>query len=181
MPTVRVITAPTVEPVSTETAKLHLRVDGSADDTLIASYIKSAREKGEAVSRRAFITQTLEVILDAWPDDLLSLPRPPLQSVTSVKYLDENGVEATWTDYLVDIRSQPGRIYFKSLPGASLYPSGAIAVRYVAGYGASAAAVPEIIKQAMLSAISYWYELRDASSLPESARNLFLSQRVRWF
>ena len=33
----RLITAPTEEPVSTETAKLHLRVDGTADDTLVAA------------------------------------------------------------------------------------------------------------------------------------------------
>jgi uncharacterized phiE125 gp8 family phage protein len=181
MPSVRVITAPTVEPVSVETAKLHSRVDGTAEDTLIASYITSAREKGEGVARRAFITQTLECIYDTWPEGLLVLPRPPLQTIVSVKYLDDAGVEHLWTDYQVDARQQPGSLYFRTIPAASLYPSGAIAVRFTAGYGDAANAVPEIIKQAILAAVAYWYETRDANDLPAPARRIFMSQRVTWF
>jgi uncharacterized phiE125 gp8 family phage protein len=177
----RVITAPAVEPVSLATAKLHLRVDGTDEDTLITSYIQSAREKGEAVSRRAFITQTLEVILDEWPDDLLALPRAPLQSVTSVKYLDEAGVEHTWTDYQVDARSTPGQLYFKSLPGGSLYPSGAIAIRFVAGYGSADTSVPQPIKNAILTAVAYWFEHREMIDLPAAARSQFWSLRAKWF
>ena len=184
--TVRVITAPAEEPVSVATAKLHLRVDNSADDVLIGTLITAARVKGEAAARRAFITQTLEATFDDWPSSchmggLLPLPRPPLQSVTSVKYFDENGVEHTWTDFQVDTRSEPGRLYFVSLPTETLFFSGAINIRYVAGWG-NAAACPEPIKQGILASVAYWYEMRDATGpLPGLALGMFQSYRANWF
>src|SRR5512144_89546 len=105
--TLRLITPPTVEPVSVETAKLFLRVDGNDEDALIASLVKGARETGEELARRAFLTQTLEMVMDDWPPRfVLALMRPPLQSIISVKHYDENNVEATWTDYTVDARSE---------------------------------------------------------------------------
>lgn len=186
----RVITPPASEPVSTETAKAHLRVDLPDDDTLIVSYIAAARTKGEELARRAFLTQTLELVLDCWPTDgILKLPRPPLQSVESVKYLDSAGVEHTWTDYQTDARSEPGRIFFKSCPGAALFPSGAITVRFVAGYGDEPAKVPAVFIQGILMLVGHWYENRemvtpnDSQVYPVSlgARQLFLADRGSWF
>ena len=181
--TLRLITAPTTQPVSTATAKTFLRVDGTDDDTLIASLIKAVTEKGEELSRRAFITQTLEMTLDDWPADYrLVLLRPRLQSVTSVKYLDADGVEATWTDYVVDTKSEPGAILFNSVPGTELLASGAITVRFVAGYGAADTDVPERIKQAILFLAAYWYENRDmVGDVPLGIRNMFVNERVVWF
>lgn len=178
----RVITQPATEPVSTATAKSHLRVDHSADDALIDSYIKTARELGEGLARRAFITQTLELVLDEFPADLkLKLPRPPLQSVTSVKYLDSENVEHTFTDYVVDARSEPGVVTFNSTPGVALAESGAVAVRFVAGYGTSASNVPSVFVQAIMQSVAHFYEFREAVDIPNSAKNLFLSDRGSWF
>lgn len=176
------ITAPAVEPVSLETAKLHLRVDGTAEDTEITRLIKSARESCEEISRRAFITQTWEMILDAWPRDLrLKLLRPTLQSVTSVKYLDDDQVEHTWTDYVVDARSDPGVITFNTLPSDALADSGAIAIRFVAGYGAAAANVPQRVVDAILGLIAYRYENREAPGVPAYIREAMMSERTVWF
>jgi uncharacterized phiE125 gp8 family phage protein len=183
----RLITAPTEEPVSIETAKLHLRVDGTDEDSLITSYLKTARELGEGMARRAFVTQTLELTIDAWPSNrMLKIPRPPLQSVTSVKYFDSDGAEHTWTDYVVDTRSEPGWIIFGSTPSAALLESGAIVVRFIAGYGA-AAAVPEVFVQGILLSAAHWYANREAaapvllSEIPLGVRPLFLSDRGSWF
>jgi uncharacterized phiE125 gp8 family phage protein len=176
------VTPPTVEPVSLETAKLHLRVDGTADDTLITALIKSARETCEEISRRAFITQTWEMILDEFPrDGKLRVYRPTLQSVTSVKYLDDDQVEHTWTDYVVDARSDPGTIHFNTLPSESLSESGAIAIRFVAGYGAAAANVPQRVIDAILGLISYRYENREAPGVPAYIRNAMMGERTVWF
>lgn len=185
----RLITAPTEEPVSVETVKLHLRVDGTADDTLITSYLKTARELGQGLARRAFVTQTLELVIEDWPSDgILKLPRPPLQSVTSVKYLDSDEVEHTVSanDYVVDARSEPGRVIFKNIPSAALSKSGAIAVRFVAGYGA-ATAVPAVFVQGVLLSVAHWYENREAAmpmtltDIPLGVKPLFLSDRGSWF
>lgn len=185
----RVITPPASEPVSIETVKSHLRVDISDDDALIASYLTTAREKGEGIARRAFVTQTLELVIDDWPGNgVLKLPRPPLQSVSSVRYLDDAGDEHTFTDYLVDARSEPGKIIFKSFPSQKLFPSGAIAIRFVAGYGA-AGSVPNVFVQGILMLVGHWYENREAVTannfqayeIPIGPKNLFLSDRARWF
>ena len=170
------------EPVSLETAKAFLRVDGTADDTVISLLISAAREKGEAISRLAFLTQTVELVLDAWPEDLtLRLRRAPLQSMTSVTYLDEEGVEASWTDFQVDARSAVGYVTFGSVPSVTLFPTGAIKVTYVAGYGDTATSVPNQIQMALLMLIAYWYENRESQDVPKNIRDMFMSARLVWF
>jgi len=77
-------TAPSVEPVTLDQAKLHLRVDSSDDNTLITALITTARQLAERETKRAFITQTWELHLDrALPE--VEIPKPPLQSVDSIK------------------------------------------------------------------------------------------------
>lgn len=178
----RVITAPAAEPVSVATVKSHLRIDLSDEDTLLASYIKGAREQGELLSRQAFITQTLEQTFEGWPPDyVLKLWRPPLQSVTSVKYYDEDNVEATWTDYTADTNSEPGAIHFNSFPSVTLRESGGVVVRFVAGYDSDGTLVPERFKQLMLQLIGHWYEHRESMAVPKEIRDAFRAERVIWF
>lgn len=170
------------EPVSLETAKAFLRVDGTQDDAVISLLISAAREKGESISRLAFLTQTVELVLDAWPEDLtLRLRRAPLQSVTSVTYLEKEGVQATWTDYQVDARSAVGTVTFGSVPSATLYPTGAIKITYVAGYGDTATSVPSNLQMALLMLIAYWYENRESQDVPKNIRDMFISARLVWF
>ena len=182
MTSLRVITPPTAEPVSLETVKEHLRIDHAYEDALLDTYIAGARESGEDLARRAFITQTLEMTVDAWPEDgILTLWRPPLQSVTSVKYYDADDVQHTWTDYTVDTDSTPGAVAFNTLPGDSLRESGAITVRFVAGYGNSEANVPGTIRNALLALIAYRYENRLSADIPRDIRDVFVGERVVWF
>lgn len=161
-------TAPASEPITLAEGKLHLRVDHTADDSLITALITVARERVEDITRRALISQTWDLKLDAWPVlSELRIPLPPLLSVTSVKYLDKDGIESTMpsTDYIVDTASEPGRIvlaWAKSWPETTtLYPVNPITVRFVAGYGAAGSDVPQAIRQAMLLMIGEWYENRE--------------------
>lgn len=176
-----VITPPDEEPVSVATAKLHMRVDTSADDALIGDYLQAARELCEKLARRAFMTQSFRLVLDGFPASLiLKLPRPPLQSVDEITYLDSDGVEHAWTDFTVDARSEPGRIIFHSLPGDSLLESGAVAIEFTAGYG-DAADVPGVFAQAILQTVAVWYENREMGDIPGGAKNLLMSDRGSWF
>jgi len=189
MTSLRVITPPAVEPVSLETAKSFLRVDVTDEDALIASLVSTARETGEGLARRAFITQTLEMTVDCWPPkSALGLMRPPLQSVVSVKYYDEANVVATWSDYIVDAQSEPGRIHFNSMPDTTLRASGGVVVRFIAGYGDASVNVPAAFIQGILSLVGHWYENRTAinignivTEVPLTAKALFLSDRGSWF
>lgn len=171
---VTVVTGPEEEPVSTEEAKLDLRVDHDDEDALIDEYVMAARQHVENTTWRALVTQTLEAAFDAWPSGtVLVLPRPPLQSVTSVTYTDKDGNSTVWdaANYIVDSRRQPGRLvlaYGKSWPTATLQPTNGIVVRYVAGYGA-ASAVPAIYKKAIKLLVGEMYEHREATVIAAGA------------
>jgi len=162
----QILTQPTNEPVSLTEAKLHLRVDITADDNEIAGLVQAATEQVELWARRALVTQTLDYTLDAWPDGrIITLPRPPLVSVTSITYKSDAGVAATFssTYYAVDADAEPGRVALldsASWPSTALYPVSPIKVRYIAGYGA-ASAVPERYKQAIKLLCGHWYENRE--------------------
>lgn len=164
---VRVQTPPAEEPVSLNEAKAHMRIVVNDEDALINRLIATARRQCERVARRAFVTRTLEAMLDDWPaDEVIELPYPPLASVTSIKYMDTGGTEHTVSasDYIVDAHSQPGRVTPKfgvHWPSVTLQPLAAIVVRYVAGFGA-ASAVPDEYKQAVLLMTAHLYENREA-------------------
>lgn len=164
----KLITPPDVEPVSLEEAKNHCRIDGNDEDVLITSLIVAAREYCESFQNRAYITQTWQLWLDSWPaGSVIPIPRPPLQSVTGVKYYDTNDTEHTLaaTDYFVDDKSEPGRLalsYSKAWPAGVLRPTNGVCVEFTAGYGDDAEAVPQKVKQAMLLLIGHWYENREA-------------------
>lgn len=170
----------TVEPadlLSVADAKLHARIDEDLQDSQIRNWIVAATTYCENLIRRAFVTQTWRLTMDAWPqgcDPLTSanplnsiqLYRPPLVSVTSVKYLDGNGTQQTWSpsNYRVDTDSEPGRItpvFGQTYPVAQ-YTTSAIEIIYVAGYGA-ASAVPQSIVQAVSLIVSYWALNREAA------------------
>lgn len=183
-----VFTPPATEPVSTEEANAHCRIETDDEDELIADWITVAREMLEEDTRRSFVTQTRELRLDrfptarcnsefnrdaelwgggAWPgaQQLIELRSPPVQTVTHVKYFDGSGVEQTLdpSAYQVDVKSEPARIlpaYGTSWPTARLQPN-AVTVRFVAGYGL-AAAVPKRVKQAIYLLVGHWYYHREA-------------------
>lgn len=159
-------TAPAAEPLTTAEAKLHLRVVTSADDALIASLIVAARRLAEQETGRQLVTATWELHLDSWPAcGVISLPRPPLQSVTHVKYYDAADVLQTLatTLYDVDDKALAPRIVRAdgaTWPTLDVRPN-AVVIRFVAGYGA-AGAVPDNVKAAMLLMVGHWYSHREA-------------------
>lgn len=158
---------PSEEPITLAKAKLWCRIDSddTSQDDEITELIKAARLRCEKVAGIALVTQTWKLTLDAFPDDgLIRLPRPPLASVTNIKYLDTSGVEQTLatTEYRVDADSKPGLIQEDS---GKAWPAiydvvAAVRVTYVAGYG-GASAVPEDIKQRLRAHVCYCYENRD--------------------
>ena len=190
---VRTYTAPTEEPVSLAEMKLHLRVDHSDEDALIAGLITAAREQCELESRRTFCTATLEQRWERWPwAGGFPLHRGPVQSITSITYTDEDGTTGTMSssDYLLYKETDPATVVLKpgaEWPAVDLMPGASIAVRYVAGYGA-AAAVPQRYKQAIKLMAAHWYENREpvvvgtiVTQLPLAVRTLLDTDRAGYF
>jgi uncharacterized phiE125 gp8 family phage protein len=157
------VTEPVVEPVSLAEAKLHMRVEVTEDDALIAGLITAAREHLESTSRPqlAMLTQTWRYVADAWPTgDTLELRPWPLQSVTSIKYTSDAGVEATLasSNYVVDIYSEPGRVRLKSTatwPSTTLAALNGLVVEFVAGYGDTPGDLPQRLRQAVLLLVGH--------------------------
>jgi hypothetical protein len=80
------ITAPSVQLVSTADAKEHLRVTDSDEDDLIDSLVVAATEKLEDHLRQSFIEQTWQIRLDSLPVAGVELPRSPFIVVDQVSY-----------------------------------------------------------------------------------------------
>ena len=142
-----------------------------AEDTLLESLITAARERAEFLTGRAIITQTWTGYLDEFPaDDEIILPKPILESVTSVKYRDKDWEDADdWEtmdedDYIESITGFKGKIvlaYGKSWPSYTEYPVDAVAIEFKCGYGDAASDVPELIRRAILLDAATLYEYRE--------------------
>jgi len=165
-------TAPAVEPITLTEVKKHLRLvtttaEATAyttEDDLLNRLITAARTQAEQETGRKFITQTMTMYLDRWPDErFIKVPYPTLQSaVVTYRLSDDDDYDETLTTADVDIVSEPGRIVLQpneSWPSGTLYTDKPIKITFVCGYGL-AVAVPENIKSAILLKISDLYENR---------------------
>jgi len=170
------ITAPTKDPVSLDTALSHLRATRGDEDALVQTYIRAAVAYCQEFTGRQFVTATYEQTFDRF-DDVLELAKPPLISVTEIRYIDPDGVEQTETNspivYDVDTNTTPGRV--RRAFGAS-WPSyrrqaNAVTVKYQAGYGG-----PEDVDASVKSAILLWtaqlFEHREPVVINEIARRV---------
>ena len=188
------VTAPASEPVTTAEAKAHLRVDVSDDDTLIDGLVASAREEFEEINGRSLFSTTWRARLHGWPSDgRIALPRPPLQSVSSVQYTDEDGNTSTFasSNYYVVTDATPGYLALNAdadWPSATLRSHGAIEVQFVAGWD-DVADIPQRYKQAILMLLGHWYENREtvqtSGAMPKEMPLAFLhlarTDRVWWW
>jgi uncharacterized phiE125 gp8 family phage protein len=167
-----IVEEPTGWPITLAAAKKQIRQEDVPDDDewIETEGIPAAAQRAEHATRRQLILATWDWKLDGFPcGRVLTLPRPPLQSVTWVKYLDTAGVEQTFaaSNYRLSKpageRCARGRLALVS--GAS-WPStadeiDAVTIRFVAGYGAGPAAVPPRLRMAMLRDLAALYAHRE--------------------
>jgi len=165
----KLVTAPSEEPVSVSEAKSQLRLDGSDQDTYIGTLITAARRTIERITNRALVTQTWDLVLDEFPlGDTLEVPYPPLQSITSITYTDDDGTSYTFaaSNYIVDVYSEPGRVVLKTnatWPSDDLQAAAGVVVQFVAGEG-DADDVRQEHKQAIQLLMAHFYEHAEAVS-----------------
>ena len=164
------VTGPTQEPVTLAEAKQHCRIDSTDEDGLLAGIILAARIYCEGETRRAFLTQTVDYTIDyQWPYlpngycRGIILPLGNLQSVTSISYVDQDGVTQVLssTQYTVRTDETSGQIteaYGATWPSVRTSPS-AITVRCVVGWLPSQ--FPDDLRQALLMLVGAWYENRE--------------------
>lgn len=169
--TLTLVTAPVLEPVSLDEVKSHLRLDSDSaeEDAYLTILRQVARETVEAHTRRALLTQTWDWKLDGFPcAQPWELPKAPLQSVTSISYVDSDGATQTWASSNYSVlapagpRAMPGTValaYNATYPVVRSIPN-AVTVRFVAGWTA-AASVPAPIRHAVLILVAEMYARRE--------------------
>lgn len=152
-------------PITLIRAKQHLRIDDNAEDEQILALISAATdflatETGQSLAA----TTTYRLSLDGFPADReISLPKPPLQSVESIKWVDPNGQEQTLdpATYIVDASTKPGRIVLKPNQNWPTTDRSAncVNIDFTAGY----TALPFMLRQAILLLVGHWHEHREAA------------------
>lgn len=183
-------TAPAVEPLTRAEVANYLRVDSdiTEDNDLLDMLIVAARRYAEDYTGKALITQTWTLYQDAFPTarGWMRLPKGPHQSVTSIKYYDENGNLQTWSssNYAVDTRTDAAvRITLaesKTWPDTHVQAN-SVEVLFVAGYGDAGSDVPHGIRVAMLQMIAHWYENRETVTLAGTPRTVpFAAEALLW-
>ena len=153
---------PATEPVTLAEAKIHLHYDATDQNDRIEALIKAARSSCEVETNRAMITQTWVLQLERFPSSVIDIPLPPLQSITSIAYVDSNGDSQTIDsdNYQLDTVSEPGRIAPASgcsWPSTNSDYLAAVTITFVAGW-TEAANVPDEIKQAIYLFVGHWFD-----------------------
>jgi uncharacterized phiE125 gp8 family phage protein len=151
--------------VSLADAKLHLRVDHSTEDALITRLIHAATDTAQSYTGRQIRRATVTLQLPRLPSgrDLLYLPRPPLFGLTWCQYYDSSDTLQDWVD---DVNVYAGELCCLEPEGTATWPSVyvhrafPVSVSYEAGYSTTAA-VPDLIKQAILLLVGHLYENRE--------------------
>lgn len=170
-----------VATVTTDTCDFGISIIKSApatiEDTIITDFIVVARDYCEKYQNRAYIDQIWELFLDDWPEGrIIDIPRPPLQSLSSLIYYGTGGTANTMTanSYIVSGSTTtslaPGRVslaYGEVWPGETLYPIDGIKIKFKAGYGSAASSVPKRIKEAIKLLVGHMYEHREETDIKE--------------
>jgi uncharacterized phiE125 gp8 family phage protein len=175
---------PATEPLALAEAKAHLRVPHADDDAYISTLIIAARRAVEARTGLALISQGWSMWCDRWPNAAtVSLSLAPISAIGDIIVYGEDGTPAIYdpAHYYLDGVSRPGRAVIRQdrLPPMAGRRVNGIEVRFTAGFGASASAVPQDLKQALLLIIAHWFEHRgDGGSLPLSAAEILSRHRM---
>jgi uncharacterized phiE125 gp8 family phage protein len=188
---VTLVTPPAVEPLTATEVKARLGYGSEVSDSLASSLITAARQQLDGWGGwlgRALITQTWKITLPGFyqgtkrhywfenpaliavNDCPITLPIPPLQSISSISYVDTAGVTQTLSSSayrtLTDTFATIFPVYGTNWP-ATRCQQDAVTITFVAGYGDAGSAVPEPIRSAIALQVAHLRWI--------SAQNPFLS------
>lgn len=176
IPPVRTV-PPASAPVTLAEAKLHCRVDGDDEDTLITALISAATshlDGWSGVLGRCIVSQTWRQDLGAFPDGDIRLPFPDVSAVT-VAYTDTAGATQTLAGSAYHLTADAVSSFLTLADGASWPDTSArpdaVHITMTVGFPA----VPEAIKAAILLHVGHLYENREASVIGVSVAELPLA------
>lgn len=133
-------------------AKTHLRVTGSAEDTLIGHYLAAAKDTVEQYTgmklERGEVEQTLPYV-----GIYTTLTWGPNPETVTVTYRDASDVEATFAD----ARLVGSRLYAPDAGWPTFYANTPITLTYTVGFETT----PAALDQAVLLLVGEYFDNRD--------------------
>lgn len=174
------IAPPSVEPVTLSDVKLAGRIDTADLDAQIAMQISAYRQQAEHIQGRRLITQTVEMVLDAFPaGGDIDLRLPDVQEIVSVKYYDPSGSQQTLpvTAYSLDSSSVPCWLLPVDEWPETKIVANCVRIRYVVGYGSTTDSVPATTRLWIIAQVVCALENQ---APPEWADGLLDAGRVYW-
>lgn len=156
------ISPPQAEPVALAELKEHLKIDGNAEDALVAGLALAARRTIEARFGLAMVAQSWRLALDAAPECALILPLSPVLSIDSVGVARNGVTEALGPAGYETQTGLIGRVRIKTaaMTDARL---GGVVIAFTAGWP-DAASVPEELKLAIRLLAAHFYERREGEA-----------------
>lgn len=132
----------TAEPVTVEELKTHLKIQTTAEDALLDTYITSSRQVCENICKRSLVDTEWELTVDSFYNTKIELPMAPLDthsSCVTVTYTKTTGDSTTLATsvYAVEYRAEPGFIrlrYEQEWPSDVQGSEGAVRIVYRSGY-----------------------------------------------
>jgi uncharacterized phiE125 gp8 family phage protein len=196
------ITPPTALALTEAQARAHSRIDPSLPADDLATKIAAAIAACEGFTGRQLVNATWELWLSSWYDQaiyqpascgtspgVIWLPKPPVASITSIKYLDGDGVEQTMnpSDYVLVAGAGPLAQRAGIFPAyGAAWPTNrlqaaSIKIRFVAGYGVDSSYVPAELTQGMLAWFAELYERREEQTVGAVVTpNVVTARRLWW-
>ena len=152
-----------VEPITLSEIKTNLKITTTDYDDILQPMIKTAVTKGEQITGRDFITKKYKTFIDYFPSDQFGIKilKSKLQAIDHIKYY-KNDVLVTLdaADYYITDDADYAYIFLKSgksFPRDIDDRAQAVQITLNAGYGDTAADVPQGIKQALIAYIAMLY------------------------
>ena len=190
----RIVTEPTVEPITLADLRKHLGIepyelDSAGEGThphdgMIMAMLTASRDFAEQFTGRSIALKTYQLSLDAFPDSTeIELPMPPLVSVESLTYVDTAVEEQSLTeaDWVIDREQDAAGAGWVLPVSGTAWPStaaviNAVQVQYRAGYqvpepdsnAEDALALPGSLRAALLLMVGHLYENREAVSVKQA-------------
>lgn len=183
---------PTELPISLDELKDHIRDTRTVEDPLLMFYLRSVVDQLDGAAgflNRALLTQTWEWKIDDFPGwnayaldyGCLRVPLPPLQSVSSIQYIDTNGDTQTLaaSKYNVLDTGNPTRQGRIELAYGETWPSvrdqkDAVTITFVAGFG-DRNALPDSIKHLIMVLVAG----AACSRMPVSDKTMYETPQVK--
>ncbi len=146
-------TQPTDEPVGISEVKRDQRIDFDNDDDIIKDYITVARQFiEEQLLWKALLTQTAVDKFDRFGGQF-GLAWEPVQSITSITYVDPDGDTQTLATSVYELATINGegivRLKVDQIWPTTQLHEDSVTVTYVAGFGDDADDVPASVRHAI--------------------------------